>query len=511
MRMQIVAFIVLSLSFLGCAHRTLPRLVNDRLSPNLPYCDEIEASGESQLDALIEELQVPADKTGVLLLERGASALIARAWLIGHSTKSIDAQYFIFSADTTGLVATDALLLAAERGVKVRLLVDDTLSHGDPKVLQALSAHPNAEVRIYNPNINVGRSTSQKVRNVLKDFRGVNQRMHNKLFLADGRVAVTGGRNVAAEYFDLKRQSNFRDRDVLLVDGEVTDAQASFEQFWAHPLAQPIEDLIGEPLPYPPELIWQRLHQFSCNPDKFLPMIRARVAAVPNSLRERVGDGQLSLVHNVEYISDVPGKNESQTMKGGGITTDALIQLVREAKESVVIQSPYLVTTEVGRSVFQAAVKRGVDVRILTNSLAATDNVLAFSGYRRGRRALLEVGVELFESKPRMAAQAEIMNGPLALRYNSRMALHAKSMVIDGKVAVVGSFNLDPRSANLNTESVTVIHSEEVAVHIQDRMVVEMGPDNAWSVTLGSNPDRKAPVVRQFSLLFARLAPVSVL
>ncbi len=485
--------------------------MNHRLSPDLPYCDERPASGPSKLNALIEELQVPPDQTGVLLLERGASALIARAWLVEHATKSIDAQYFIFSADNTGLVATDALLLAAERGVKVRLLVDDTLAHGDPKILQVLSAHPNAQVRIYNPVINVGRSTPDKVKNVLSDFRGVNQRMHNKLFLADGRVAVTGGRNVAAEYFDLKLKSNFRDRDVLLVDGEVKDAQASFEQFWAHPLAQPIEDLLGEPLPYPKEQIWKVLHQYSCNPEKFLPMLRDRIDAVPASLRQRVGGGQLSRVQKVEYISDVPGKNDSKTLKGGGISTDALIALVRGAKESVVIQSPYLVTTEVGVGVFRAAEERGVEVRILTNSLAATDNVLAFSGYRRGSRALLEVGVEIFESKPHMAAQTEIMNGPLAQRHNSRMALHAKSMVIDGKVAVVGSFNLDPRSANLNTESVTVIYSKEVAAHILRRMTAEMGPDNAWKVTLDSNPDKKASLTRRISVFFSRLAPLSVL
>ena len=164
--MKRAASLLLVAVLAGCAHRTLPRLMNHRLSPDLPYCDERPASGPSKLNALIEELQVPPDQTGVLLLERGASALIARAWLVEHATTSIDAQYFIFSADNTGLVATDALLLAAERGVKVRLLVDDTLAHGDPKILQVLSAHPNAQVRIYNPVINVGRSTPDKVKNV---------------------------------------------------------------------------------------------------------------------------------------------------------------------------------------------------------------------------------------------------------------------------------------------------------------------------------------------------------
>ncbi|MDP6932600.1 MAG: phospholipase D family protein, partial [Myxococcota bacterium] len=395
--------------------------------------------------------------------------------------------------------------------VKVRLLVDDTLAHGDPEVLLALSAHPNAQVRIYNPVLNVGRSTSEAARNVLADFRGVNQRMHNKLFLTDGRVAITGGRNVAAEYFDLDQDSNFRDRDVLLVEGEVANAQASFDQFWSHPLAQPIEGLLGESLPYPNQQIWQALHQYSCNPAHFLPMLRARVEAVPTSLRERVDAGQMSIVEQVEYVSDLPGKNTTDTLWGGGISTDALIALVREAEHSVVIQSPYLVTTELGLGLFREAVERGVRVRILTNSLAATDNVLAFAGYRRGTQGLLEAGVELYESKPNPVTQQEVMNGPLAPRYHSHLAVHAKSMVVDGHVAVVGSFNLDPRSANLNTESVTVIHSEQVAAHLLQRMETEMEAESAWRITEDFRPDREAPLGRRIATFVSRLAPLAVL
>ena len=203
LRLSVLIFMVS-----GCAHRTLPRLMNYRLSPDKPYCEGMPSMAPQGVDALVDEMGIAQGQTGVMMLERGASALIARAWLIRNATRRIDAQYFIFASDNTGIVATDELLRAAERGVKVRLIVDDTLSHGDPGLLHALSVHPNAEVRIYNPVINVGRSTSEKVKNVLTDFRGVNQRMHNKLFLADGRVAVTGGRNVAAEYFDLKYTSN---------------------------------------------------------------------------------------------------------------------------------------------------------------------------------------------------------------------------------------------------------------------------------------------------------------
>ena len=495
----------------GCGHRTLPKLMNHRLSPDLPYCEELAQPGPSQMAELITEMGVAEEQTGVLLLERGASALIARAWLVQNAVERIDAQYFIFAADTAGMVAIDALLLAAERGVQVRLLVDDTLAHGDPHLLHALSVHPNAEVRIYNPVINVGKTTGQKLRNVFGNFQQVNQRMHNKLFIADGRVAITGGRNMGSEYFDLARSSNFRDRDVLLVEGEVGDAQASFDEFWRHPLAQPVEDLIGKPLRYPPEEVWGKLHSFACNPAKFLPMLRARVAAVPDSLRGRVEQGLMHKPERVEYVSDRPGKNDSETMTGGGASTDALIALVQNATESIVIQTPYLVTTELGQGVFRAAEERGVDVRILTNSLAATDNLMAFSGYVRGRQALLDAGVDLYESKPRMAAQTELMNGPLAERYRSRMALHAKSMVVDGKISVVGSFNLDPRSAHLNTESVTIIHSADVAQHLLTRMETEMSEENAWHRTQSFNPDNKARLLRRFRVFLSGIVPVSVL
>ena len=501
----------ITIALWGCAHRTVPKLLNNRLSPDLPYCTDVAPPGPSQLDALVEELAIPDDHTGVLLLERGASALIARAWLVENAVEQIDAQYFIFAADTAGIVATDALLLAAKRGVRVRLLVDDTLAHGDPNLLHALSMHPNAEVRIYNPLLNVGQSTGQKLKHIFRDFPGVNQRMHNKLFIADGRVAITGGRNMGNEYFDLARANNFRDRDVLLVEGEVADASASFSEFWNHPLARPVEDLLDTPPRHKPEGVWEKMHQFSCNPSKFLPTLRARVQAVPTSLRKRVADGLMHTSPRVEYVSDTPGKNATGTLTGGGASTDALIALVNEATESIVIQTPYLVTTDRGEAVFRAAVERGVSVRILTNSLAATDNLFAFSGYKRRRQGLLEAGVKLFESKPRMAAQTDLMNGPIEPRYRGSMALHAKSMVVDQRISVVGSFNLDPRSANLNTESITIIHSSDVAQRLLSRMEREMSTENAWQRTASENPDRHSNAFRRFRVFLSGFVPVAVL
>ena len=503
--------LLLVIATVGCGHRTLPKLVGHRLSPDLPYCEDQPKPGPPQLQQMLEEVNIPDEHTGVLLLEHGASALIARAWLVQNAHRRLDAQYFIFASDTAGIVATDALLRAANRGVRVRLIVDDTLAHGDPQLLHALSLHPNAEVRIYNPVLNIGVPLGQKIRNVFGRFNLVNRRMHNKLFIADSQVAITGGRNIGGEYFDLANENNFRDRDVLLVEGEVAEAQKSFEEFWADPLTQPIESLLDRPLPYAPEVVWGKLNQFSCNPENFLPMLRNRIANVPETLQQRVADGQLHASTDVHYISDEPAKNASTTLTGGGAATDALINLVREATSSIVIQTPYLVTTELSQALFRAAESRGVDVKILTNSLASTDNLFAFSGYKRGRDALLEAGVELYESKPRMDAQSSLMNGPVEPRYQGSMALHAKSMVVDGSIAVVGSFNLDPRSANLNTESVTVIHSKPVAQHLLNRMKEEMSSGNAWQRTDSHNPDKHAPRLRRVRVALSSFVPLSVL
>ena len=512
---MISRFFILQLGFflggLGCAsHSPLLEWVESPES-QVPYCVNQAPLGEPRLGPVLESLALDESKTHAILLEEGASAIVARAWLSENATESIDAQYFIFSADNVGVIAVDTLLLAAERGTRVRLLVDDTLSHGDPDLLKVLALHPNADVRIYNPNLKVGVTRWEQAKNIVQDFRDVNQRMHNKLFIADGKVAITGGRNVSSEYFDLDNQSNFRDRDVLLMHGAVDEAALSFETFWNHELAVSILDLMGEELEVPIGVAWRALHEYACNPRYYSPEIRERVNRLPESFGAQMEEGRLHAVDDVHYVWDLPGKNESDGMWGGGITTTTLIELVRRAKSDIVIQTPYLVTTELGQGVFREAIERGVRVRILTNSLSVTDNVMAFSGYKRSREALLETGVEVYELKPDPRVQETIMNGPIRMRMLTGLAVHAKSMVIDGEIALVGSFNLDPRSANLNTEVLALFHSVPMAQYLLHQIEREMRSENSWRTTLESNPDRKAPFYRRVRLFFARIVPKSVL
>jgi len=193
--------------------------------------------------ALIEtQITANPDKSGVYVLDTGTEALLARAWLADNAQKSIDVQYFIWSTDNIGILAAEALLRAAERGVRVRVIVDDLLIDAPDKSLLALALHPNIEIRVYNPKVSVGVPLQTRLLNLFTNFRGVNQRMHNKIVVVDGKIAITGGRNMAVEYFDYNHKYNFRDRDVLLLGETVKTIQASFEEFWNSNLTVKVED-----------------------------------------------------------------------------------------------------------------------------------------------------------------------------------------------------------------------------------------------------------------------------
>ena len=456
-----------------------------------------------------------ARRTGVFVLEEGDAALITRAWLSEYAERTIDVQYFIFSADNVGLIAVDYLLRAADRGVFVRVLVDDLLVEADADALIALDSHPNVAVRIYNPGVNVGKTLPGKLVKFARDFRGANQRMHNKTFTVDGRIVITGGRNIADEYFDYDHDYNFRDRDVLLLGGVAATVQRSFDEYWADALSRPVSALVAAADHVVPDSEFiQRVHGYACDPRNYWPQVRARVEAIPAAFDRIRASGGLAWVDSVRFVYDAPGKNDGHDgLGGGGITLDTLVQLVRDARTSIDIQSPYLITTELGRSLLRDAVARGVRVRILTNSLASTDNLEAFSGYARDRDVLLATGAHIFEVRPDASARRTIMTGSLqgTLARIPIFGLHAKSMVIDGHITVVGTFNMDPRSANLNTECLTIIYSDQIAMGVGARMTEEFGPENAWETTRDANPDGHASSAKRLKAWYRRVIPKAVL
>jgi putative cardiolipin synthase len=451
-------------------------------------------------------------KSGVYVLEKGEESLLARAWLAEHSRTSIDIQYFIWSSDNIGILASEALLRAAERGVKVRILVDDLLIDAPPEALLALALHPNIDIRIYNPKISVGTSTVKRISNVVTTLRAVNQRMHDKTALFDGLVGIVGGRNMADEYYDYDHRYNFRDRDALVMGPAVTQMERSFARFWESPLAVPVEKLLAKKLkkitPTRLNVIYADLRTYAEKPENFAPEVRDALRNLPlkfeGLLREMVWD-------EIRFLSDTPGKNDGQSgLSGGGLVTTELATILRNAKKRVTIQSPYLIMPDGGLELFRHLVQQGVEVRISTNSLASTDNLMAFSGYRKQRRRILKSGIKVFEYKPEPVIRTALMERyPKLAKEAPVFALHAKSMVIDGETLFIGTFNLDPRSANLNTEVGILVRNQRLAAQVERNIEQDMLPGNSWNAA--DNPDRFASAAKRRKVKLLQVLPLKPL
>lgn len=452
-----------------------------------------------------------SSQTGVYILEKGEESLIGRAWLAQHATKSIEVQYFIWSTDNIGILAAEQLLRAAERGVAVRVLIDDFLMDAEDRTLLLLSAHPNVQIRIYNPNVSVGVGFWQRLKNAVSDFRAVNQRMHDKTAIFDGIAGITGGRNMADEYFDYDHEYNFRDRDVLLLGRSVADMQENFEEFWSSELSIPVEKIFEEDkMPVSPADMRQRsksLHDYAADPANFEIQVREAIENAANSFPDLL---QAMSWEDVVFLSDVPGKNSGEFgLGGGGESTNQLINAVKTARESILIQSPYLIMPEGGIELLGELVDRGVRIRISTNSLASTDNIPAFSGYQSQREDLLQSGVELYEYMDEPSIRTElIVRYPRIADNDPTFAMHAKSMVIDNKIVFIGTFNLDPRSANLNTEVGVLVESQELARQLGESIERDMLPGNSWQTTADFNPDFVVSRGKRFKAWLNRILPV---
>ena len=475
----------------------------------------IRAADDAHRAFIDSQIAANVGKSGVYVLDTGTEALLARAWLADHAKESVEVQYFIWSTDNIGILAAEALLRAAERGVRVRVIVDDLLIDAPDKSLLALARHPNIDIRIYNPKTSVGVPLHKRLLNLLTDFRGVNQRMHDKTLVVDDKIAITGGRNMADEYFDYNHEYNFRDRDVLLLGEAVKDMRASFERFWSSELSVKVEDLYGGLATLQKyvrvndeetQQIYRELHDYAKSPENFAPEVRAAIVATPASFA-RVA--QSMRWGKVEFISDRPGKNENQfRLDGGGQTASALGKLVQGARTRVVIQSPYLVLSDKAIELFRQITARGVTVRINTNSLASTDNLPAFSGYRNQREELLRMGLQIYEYKPAPEVQLKLMQrSPTATKKTPVFALHAKTIVVDSKTVYVGTFNFDPRSENLNTEVGAVIHDESLARAVEALIETDMAPGNSWNAAK-DNPDQYVPLAKRSKARLLQMMPI---
>lgn len=392
--------------------------------------------------------------SGFVLLDDGPIAFLLRAALADRAEQRIDVQYYAYLADAAGTLLMLRLLAAADRGVRVRILLDDSGIGWRDRALAELDAHPNIEVRLFNPS-SVRRGLLRVVE-FLSNMRRLNRRMHNKTFAVDRAIAIVGGRNVADRYFGARARASFRDYDVAALGAAAAAAADSFERFWLSPLAVPASRFAR--LPRAASALARRRQRLDARVARLVPDHAERRAAADAQLGDWLNGTALHWAHG-EVIAEDP---ERASGAAGRVVAGRLADVLATAEREVLIESAYFVPGAGGLALFAELVRRGVRVRILTNALAATDVPIVHAGYAPYREPLLDAGVELHEFRREVAV------------------LHAKVLVVDRRIAWVGSFNVDPRSVDLNTEVGVLIESaslaEELAAHIER----DLGPEHAW-------------------------------
>jgi putative cardiolipin synthase len=388
-----------------------------------------------------------AGPSGFRLLPDGAQAFEARIALIRRAEKTLDVQYYVIASDDTGRQFLGELQRAAGRGVRVRILVDDLYATGQDALFAGLAASRNVEVRLFNPLPVRNGGFVERIVLSLHEFSRINHRMHNKLFIADGSFAITGGRNIADEYFDRSGEANFIDMDVLSSGAVVAQLAAVFDGFWNSDVVYPIGSLAGAGAAASPVA---------------LPAADDAAAAA-DSIAAELDAGRVGLEHaEADVFADAPQKVRGDS--DAPTVADANVALLDAAQSTALIASPYFVPGHAVQKSLAGLRRRDVEVSVLTNSLATTDEPLVHFGYARHRTTLLKTGVELHELMPSTghAAEATTSFGRSG-RGNSLGRLHTKLAVVDGEKTFVGSMNMDARSAHLNTEAGMIIRSEAIA------------------------------------------------
>lgn len=468
---------------------------------------------ESDHQSYREVLNLPAEKmkkkTGIYLLEKGGESLLARLWFFEHAQRSIDIQYYSFYNDVTGSIASDHLVRAADRGVKIRILIDDAASRMNSHEIRLLDSHDHIEIRVYNAGLKLGK-VDRRLRRLTRNYDRMLRRMHNKTLTIDGEVCFLGGRNIADRYFDYDKEYNFRDREVLMLGKAVGQVCQSFEEFWNSELTLPYSKLSGKlnKKKYKDPARFDDLHHYASGTGEFLEETRQKIRQYPGQFK-RSSDNELLWLEQVIPVSDKPGKNEDREKRTGGNTTDSLMALIKGAKKQVLIESPYIITTRGSEALLKETVERGVSIKMLTNSLASTDNYAAFSSYQKCRKKILQLGTELHEFKPASALRYKLMLPDMQEKtgYKAVFGFHPKTILIDSSTAAIGSYNFDPRSANYNTEIIVIIRSEELVNRLLKSFEEETGTDNSWGISKNSNADRYASLSKRWKSFVRRVIP----
>ncbi|WP_228260803.1 phospholipase D family protein [Marinobacter orientalis] len=431
-----------------------------------------------------QRLAVTNGQSGFYMLDSGHEAFLYRAALVEAAEQSIDVQSYIWNNDASGRYLAGRLLLAADRGIQVRLLLDDFNAEGIGELFAALDTHPNIYIRLFNP----ARSRGGWGRWVsfLMDFDRINRRMHNKTFVVDGAVGVVGGRNIGDEYFGFDADLYFRDRDVLslgpVVNGMTDNFQAYWDNRWAYPVSVLYPDTPAE------GNVVAALDQLrrQARAQDGLPV--PAPADSPRGRTELVELFDRLVVAHGELVFDLPFETMEEPAETPRRSAKALQILAQAASQEILIESAYLILTEKQLKLLDVGDRQGLKVTAVTNSLASNDLVTNHAGYARWRPYMLRQGIRIYELKPDAEACEQWLRND-SVCASGDASLHTKSVVFDRSTLVVGSFNVNLRSIYLNGETVLVIHSPELAEAVARDVQSLMQPGNSWEVSLDDSGD----------------------
>ena len=474
----------------------------------------------AQADAAIAASTPAHPRNTVTLLNIGQNALAARINLIRAAQKSIDIQTYIWAKDDAGMLVLDELVKAARRGVVVRILADQLGSLNDPQLLSRLArASDDLHIKLYNPTFDSAHSNYvEYAASVLCCFAKFNQRMHNKLLLVDDKVGIVGGRNYQDNYYDWDPQMDFLDRDVIVAGIAGRQMEKSFDIFWHNNRSIPLthlKDVNKEILAHPFDAEPWTEPRFA-DPQR-VAAIREK-AEDPGFLRSQLLGHSLD-VGLVDYFYDLPSKDEAVHGPDSRELTSDLMKMLTDAREQIVLQTPYLVLTRRAGNIFKALQQKKppVDVIVSTNSLASTDTLPVYAlSYKHHKKFLVDFGFHIHELMPHPADAAEMLGdyfrlsgigsekssphrgGRAPIEPGSpgpRISLHAKSLVVDGRIAMVGSHNFDPRSVHYNTEGGVIVDDPAFAAQVRDAILRDAAPQNAWLVA----PRHPIPIIGDVS------------
>lgn len=431
----------------------------------------IDTSHSRLAKSIASRVRLHPDRSGIVELRDGREAFAARAHLADAAEFTLDLQYYIWHNDMSGTLLYAAIRRAADRGVRVRLLLDDNNTMGLDDLLAALDSHPNIEIRLFNPFV----FRSIRTLNIY-DFSRLNRRMHNKSFTADNQVTIVGGRNIGDEYFDAHQEIDFVDLDVMAIGPVVTDVSKDFERYWHSESAYPVSSILARPSRTTIDAVASAAEDIAHNP--------AAIAYMQALQRSRFVQDLISGTMQYDWavtqtLSDDPAKALGRA-RPHEMLAQRLSSVLRDPTRELLLITAYLVPTKTGAAALADLARMGVKITILTNSLEATDVGVVHAGYAKRRKQLLRAGIEIYELK-RMSSTSSGRDRKLT--GSSGSSLHAKTFAIDRARLFVGSFNFDPRSARLNTEMGFVISSPKLASGVAHAFEQDI-PQRSYKVEL---------------------------